>query len=631
MVPTLLDLCARSLHPVVSQVDTAIADCKAQTCALDKRKDELLVELATVSESLEDVHRCRVQLEAMLEPIVEGIMEMRPQAAAEAMLDRLRAPVASACSPCDDAQGVSPHRGGDGSGLKRGGAKAESDREQQRRKKEERLAAGSAKAESGREQQRRKKEERLAAVLPADEVERDALLRRQVVVRGLPAGAADDASLSGLLDKALCSLPAFDATAGRPCVNVQLYSGGTYGFVTMRDESLAATAVLLPPFAVSGSTLTIARVRGFETSSAHLALPVPANLDLRHLALSTPPGAPPPSVSLETKLYWSLRRHETHPKPAEKEVREAFAFFKKSEKILGRKRLVVDVCGSHGLIAALFVAYGKAHTATVLDIVQPASFHQIRQAWAPWLETKPAEAPSVEGAHTGAGYRVQGAEAEDGAQTDDGAAAGSHIGAAAAGSHNVGAAGTHGSEDAAEHNNVEIAPGNCERLQFVVADFKVALPELLSRYAPSEVAVVACHACTHLSDAIVSTCIAAGVDFAVMPCCQRDLLTQGQMGLVAKSLRIKESEAIDIARMGGILARGYDCRWRTIDAAITPQNRLLIGMAHTKPSVARQRQLVEASTANKMSLIYERVHRCGLETSEEARRSKGATGAAVGA
>ena len=39
--------------------------------------------------------------------------------------------------------------------------------------------------------------------------------------------------------------------------------------------------------------------------------------------------------------------YQAHPKPAEKEVREAFAFFKRSERILGRKRLVVDVCGSH--------------------------------------------------------------------------------------------------------------------------------------------------------------------------------------------------------------------------------------------------------------------------------------------
>ena len=38
-----------------------------------------------------------------------------------------------------------------------------------------------------------------------------------------------------------------------------------------------------------------------------------------------------------------------------KEVKEAVQFFKKCEKLLGRRKLIVDCCGSHGLIAALFV------------------------------------------------------------------------------------------------------------------------------------------------------------------------------------------------------------------------------------------------------------------------------------
>ena len=105
-------------------------------------------------------------------------------------------------------------------------------------------------------------------------------------------------------------------------------------------------------------------------------------------------------------------------------MREAFAFFKRCEKLLGRKQLIIDVCGevdltysktnlgrpslrcavrtgssarrsivlrpmphaprlpplttgSHGLIGAIFVAYGKATTATILDIVRPNSFEQV--------------------------------------------------------------------------------------------------------------------------------------------------------------------------------------------------------------------------------------------------------------
>jgi hypothetical protein len=61
-----------------------------------------------------------------------------------------------------------------------------------------------------------------------------------------------------------------------------------------------------------------------------------------------------------------MRRHRGHPKPAEKEVKEAMAFFKRSEKLLGSRSLVIDCCGSHGLIGSLFVAYGKARARPTL-------------------------------------------------------------------------------------------------------------------------------------------------------------------------------------------------------------------------------------------------------------------------
>ena len=50
---------------VLSTIAAAVADCKAQTRALEVRKASLLVELATISDSLEDVYnasqRHRVQ------------------------------------------------------------------------------------------------------------------------------------------------------------------------------------------------------------------------------------------------------------------------------------------------------------------------------------------------------------------------------------------------------------------------------------------------------------------------------------------------------------------------------------------------------------------------------------------
>ena len=102
--------------------------------------------------------------------------------------------------------------------------------------------------------------------------------------------------------------------------------------------------------------------------------------------------------------------------------------------------------------------------------------------------------------------------------------------------------------------------------------------------------------------------VARGVDFAVMPCCQRDLATSGQMAHVAKSLGIAEHAAIDVARLGGIVARGYDCRWRTIDVKITPQNRLLVGLARRPPEMEARRRRIEAESNAKIKQIYSRVH-----------------------
>lgn len=141
-----------------------------------------------------------------------------------------------------------------------------------------------------------------------------------------------------------------------------------------------------------------------------------------------------------------------------------------------------------------------------------------------------------------------------------------------------------------------------------VGDFHTLLPTLLDSMPAREVAVLACHACTHLTDSLIATCIERGVDFAMMPCCQRDLHTQGQMAIVAKSLGIGEQAAIDVARMGGILARGYDCRWRTVDASITPQNRILIGLGQVKPAALQARQKVEDASNAKIAKIYKRIH-----------------------
>jgi hypothetical protein len=178
--------------------------------------------------------------------------------------------------------------------------------------------------------------------------------------------------------------------SGDACTRVQIYAGGTYAFATLRDRALAATGEALSPLPLGTALVELRRNFGYEgvgtaEALASSLLPIPPSLDVAALVASVH-WQSAKRVPLEEKLYWALRQHGQHPKPNEKEVHEALAFFKKTEKLLGRRRLVLDVCGSHGLLGSLFVAFGRAERAVVLDLFQPASFGNLCDACRPWLE-----------------------------------------------------------------------------------------------------------------------------------------------------------------------------------------------------------------------------------------------------
>jgi hypothetical protein len=569
-VPSLAQLCEAHLSRVFASIDATTAKCVRESRELDERKTELTVELGMVAQSLEDLHKCRSQLQEMKESMLDELYEKCGEGA-----DQVRARIEAMAMPAPPAP--QPHRPPQRS-LQQAHAPERSFKRKGQQKEPKPTPSPSSRAWTASE-----KAQRLAEVLPADATEREALMRRQIVVRGLKPGMLDEVGLASVLNAAFRALPSFDhaSNSAPACALVQMYAGGTYAFVAMRSAALAATATRLPPLVIDGASLTITRVRGFEGLDAAEALPVPSGLDLSEQMLDLAPstGSAGSRANLETRLYWSLRKHQINPRPAEKEVKEAFAFFKKCEKMMGKRQVIVDCCGSHGLIGAIFAAYGRAREAVVVDLHRPGSFDQVLDAWAPWVARAKQQCDGL----------IDGLVEDHGAGGD-----GSDGGSGRSGVRSEGSD-SHASSKAA--------------VRFLAGDFKELLPALLdSVERPTDIAVVACHACTHLTDAIISMCIARGVDFAVMPCCQRDLLTQGQMAIVAKSVGIKEQVAVDIARLGGIAARGYDCRWRTIDAAITPQNRVLIGLARLKPGVALQRQLVEANSSAKIKQIYSRIH-----------------------
>ena len=535
-VPSLASIASTSLTSHVHGLDAAIARCVDQSKELTARKDALLVELGVVSESLEQLHVAKTQLMELKEDVVLDVQECLPPDISISLQRSFENP-----PPPPPAIIKKPPLN---------------------KKANKKSSRASAEV----------KAERRAAVLPSDDAERAALIRRQIVVRGLPPGTVDESGLSSFLAAAL------QCVANTPitCERVQLYAGGTYAFVALPTSALAATAVNLPPLSINGQQLTIGRVHGCEGLDADDAIPIPPHLDLSSLT----PCTPPPKTSLEERLFWSLRRHSTHPKPAEKEVREAFAFFKKTEKLLGRRTLIIDCCGSHGLVGAIFTAYGRCRRCVVLDLHRPASFDQLRAAWEPWLgPALPSE------------LCVEITEEENGAAAEE----------------EVEAAPSTAAHD--EPEGLLYGDG----LHFDVGDLHTRLPLILdnAKLPPSEIAVLACHACSHLTDAIIDICVARGIDFACLPCCQRDMLTSNQMALVAKSLKISEHAAIDVARLGGVIARGYDCRWRTIEASITPQNRLIVGLARVSAEAALRRQKVEEASNKKIKQIYQRVHASG--------------------
>jgi hypothetical protein len=114
---------------------------------------------------------------------------------------------------------------------------------------------------------------------------------------------------------------------------------------------------------------------------------------------------------------------------------------------------------------------------------------------------------------------------------------------------------------------VEAWPRLARRVQFIDADIdSVALDE-------SDM-VVSSHACGRLTDVVLDRSALARARVAVLPCCHDfDKCDVGALtGWVDPAL------AIDIMRAMRMEQRGYRIWTQSIAAAITPKNRLLIGV-----------------------------------------------------
>lgn len=105
------------------------------------------------------------------------------------------------------------------------------------------------------------------------------------------------------------------------------------------------------------------------------------------------------------------------------------------------------------------------------------------------------------------------------------------------------------------------------------------LPQRLDEIAlgPHDI-VVSCHACGSLTDQVIRRAVAAQASLAVLPCCHD--ADSCEAGAAAGWMDV--SLAIDVMRAVRLEQQGYRVITQAIPEAITPKNRLLMGMPHTQ-------------------------------------------------
>eukprot|EP01129_Flabellula_baltica_P001352 TRINITY_DN11231_c0_g1_i1.p1 TRINITY_DN11231_c0_g1~~TRINITY_DN11231_c0_g1_i1.p1 ORF type:complete len:308 (+),score=63.75 TRINITY_DN11231_c0_g1_i1:140-1063(+) len=96
----------------------------------------------------------------------------------------------------------------------------------------------------------------------------------------------------------------------------------------------------------------------------------------------TPEEPTEKKYTLRQKL-WHEFRHIN--RPSEKEMYESFEFFNKSSNVLKKRKAVIDVCGSHGIIGLLFMAFRYAQKVYVIDAYRPPAFDKLMNCWKDFL------------------------------------------------------------------------------------------------------------------------------------------------------------------------------------------------------------------------------------------------------
>eukprot|EP01083_Nonionella_stella_P025611 70539_1 len=266
--------------------------------------------------------------------------------------------------------------------------------------------------------------------------------------------------------------------------------------------------------------------------------------------------------TLKQKILYALRTTKLRPIPSQKEMQESFAFFEKTQKCFKKHDVIIDVCGSHGLISYLFALYCRTPFIYIIDSHKPKSFDMIGKA-------------------------------------------------------------------------LNIREGTIE---YISKDLYESLPELLEFWKhknnqsgkAKKLAVIACHACAHLSDSIMDICYEYDMtEFALMPCCHARTDHHHQVGAIMDTLNVdlchrksetgacdvnvknlqNEDKVIDagivkdMIMFGRGIQMGYSMRWKMIQCKITPQNRILFGLKQNEKEKQMQKKIINKRKV-KMEHVY---------------------------
>jgi 8-oxo-dGTP pyrophosphatase MutT (NUDIX family) len=282
----------------------------------------------------------------------------------------------------------------------------------------------------------------------------------------------------------------------------------------------------------------------------------------QQLPTSTNQPQSTPKYTLEKRLFHALHLNHIHS-PSIKEFKESWAmanavrsFMKEGE----RMEYVIDVAGGHGALAAMFLLLvPNCRSAVVIDPAVVNGKEGVLQAWESFWATSDATTTKE-----------------------------------------------------LRHRHECLRTGLRDELNSILRN------KDRDKVQSTNVLVVACHACQHLTDETLQIASEYGVNAAVMPCCQKD--HAGYWKSLTK--RLAKGGSVSIGTLMDLLAAGkmsawesgakagvkYQVKMKLMDESISPlQNRMILCKAVARGDEGDKAKMELAH--QKLTFAYRRAHR----------------------